>query len=135
VTTQLSEKAKALVQRPVIANVATVDGDGRPQVTPVWIDLEGGELVFNTARGRVKQSNLESDPRVAVSVVDPDDPFNVVVVRGTVVATEDGADAHIDSLAKKYMGLDTYPMRQPGEVRVKYTVKADKVVMQASDDA
>jgi hypothetical protein len=91
--------------------------------------------VFNTARGRVKQSNLESDPRVAVSVVDPDDPFNVVVVRGTVVATEDGADAHIDSLAKKYMGLDTYPMRQPGEVRVKYTVKADKVVMQASDDA
>ena len=134
-TTQLSEKAKALVQRPVIANVATVDADGRPQVTPVWIDLEGDQLVFNTARGRVKQSNLESDPRVAVSVVDPDDPFNVVVVRGTVVATEDGADAHIDSLAKKYMGLDTYPMRQPGEVRVKYTVKADKVVMQASDDA
>lgn len=134
-TPQLSEKAKALVQRPVIANVATVDADGRPQVTPVWIDLEGDELVFNTARGRVKQSNLDSDPRVAVSVVDPDDPFNVVVVRGTVVATEDGADAHIDSLAKKYMGLDTYPMRQPGEVRVKYTVKADKVVMQASDDA
>ncbi|HVC67383.1 MAG TPA: PPOX class F420-dependent oxidoreductase [Acidimicrobiales bacterium] len=134
-TSQLSEKAKALVQRPVIANVATVDADGRPQVTPVWIDLEGDELVFNTARGRVKQSNLDSDPRVAVSVVDPDDPFNVVVVRGTVVATEDGADAHIDSLAKKYMGLDTYPMRQPGEVRVKYTVKADKVVMQASDDA
>jgi PPOX class probable F420-dependent enzyme len=135
VTSQLSEKAKALVQRPVIANVATVDADGRPQVTPVWIDLEGDELVFNTARGRVKQSNLDSDPRVAVSVVDPDDPFNVVVVRGTVVATEDGADAHIDSLAKKYMGLDTYPMRQPGEVRVKYTVKADKVVMQSSDDA
>jgi len=135
VTTQLSEKAKALVQRPVIANVATVDADGRPQVTPVWIDLEGDQLVFNTARGRVKQSNLDSDPRVAVSVVDPDDPFNVVVVRGTVVATEDGADAHIDSLAKKYMGLDTYPMRQPGEVRIKYTVQADKVVMQASDDA
>ncbi len=134
-TSQLSEKAKALVQRPVIANVATVDADGRPQVTPVWIDLEGDELVFNTARGRVKQSNLDSDPRVAVSVVDPDDPFNVVVVRGSVVATEDGADAHIDSLAKKYMGLDTYPMRQPGEVRVKYTVKTDKVVMQASDDA
>jgi PPOX class probable F420-dependent enzyme len=135
VTSQLSEKAKTLVHRPVIANVATVDAEGRPQVTPVWIDLEGDDLVFNTARGRVKQSNLDSDPRVAVSIVDPDDPFNVVVVRGTVVATEDGADAHIDALAKKYMGLDTYPMRQPGEVRVKYTVKADKVVMQASDDA
>ncbi len=133
-TTKLSEKAKTLVRRPVIANVATVDTDGRPQVTPVWIDLDGDDLVFNTARGRVKQANLDANPQVAVSVVDPDDPFNVVVVRGTAVATEDGADAHIDSLAKKYMGLDSYPMRRPGEVRVKYTVKADKVVMQAPDD-
>ena len=133
-TTKLSEKAKTLVRRPVIANVATVDTDGRPQVTPVWIDLDGDDLVFNTARGRVKQANLDANPQVAVSVVDPDDSFNVVVVRGTAVASEDGADAHIDSLAKKYMGLDSYPMRQPGEVRVKYTVKADKVVMQAPDD-
>ncbi len=133
-TTELSEKAKTLVRRPVLANVATVDTEGRPQVTPVWIDLDGDDLVFNTARGRVKQANLESDPRVAVSVVDPDDPFNVVVVRGVVEGTEEGADAHIDSLAKKYMGLDSYPMRTPGEVRVKYTVKADKVVMQSPDD-
>jgi hypothetical protein len=70
---------------------------------------------------------------VAVSVVDPDDPYNVVVVRGTVHPTEDGADAHIDSLAKKYLDLDTYPMRQPGEVRIKYRVVADKVVMQSDD--
>jgi PPOX class probable F420-dependent enzyme len=133
-TTKLSNKAKTLVERPVLANVATVDAEGRPQVTPVWIDLDGDDLVFNTAKGRVKQSNLDTNPHVAVSVTDPDDPFNVVVVRGVVEGTEKGADAHIDSLAKKYMGLDTYPMRQPGEVRVKYTVKADKVVMQSPDD-
>jgi hypothetical protein len=70
-----------------------------------------------------------------VSVVDPDDPYNVVVVRGQVESTEDGADAHIDALAKKYLGLDAYPMRQPGEVRVKFRVKADKVVMQSDDSA
>jgi PPOX class probable F420-dependent enzyme len=134
VTTQLTNKAKALVNRPVLANIATVDAEGRPQLTPVWIDLDGDDLVFNTAKGRAKAANLTKNPQVAVSVVDPDDPFNVVVVRGTVEPTEEGADAHIDSLAKKYMGLDTYPMRRPGEIRIKYVVKADKVVMQSSDE-
>ena len=133
-TTQLTNKAKALVNRPVLANIATVDAEGRPQLTPVWIDLDGDDLVFNTAKGRAKEANLTKNPQVAVSVVDPDDPFNVVVVRGTVEPTEEGADAHIDSLAKKYMGLDTYPMRRPGEIRIKYVVKADKVVMQSSDE-
>lgn len=133
-TTTLSNKARALVERPIIASVATVDSDGRPQVTPVWIDLDGNDLVFNTAKGRAKYANLQKNPYVAISVVDPDDPYNVVVVRGTVEPTEDGADAHIDSLAKKYMGVDTYPMRQPGEVRVKYRVRADNVVMQAEDN-
>jgi PPOX class probable F420-dependent enzyme len=135
VTTRLTNKAKALVNRPVLANIATVDAEGRPQLTPVWIDLDGDDLVFNTAKGRAKEANLTKNPQVAVSVVDPDDPFNVVVVRGTVEPTEEGADAHIDSLAKKYMGLDTYPMRRPGEIRIKYVVKADKVVMQSSDEA
>jgi PPOX class probable F420-dependent enzyme len=130
----LSSKARTLIQRPVLASVATVDSEGRPQVTPVWIDLEGDDLVFNTAKGRAKHANLERNPYVAISVVDPDDHYNVVVVRGPVEATEEGADPHIDSLAQKYLGLDTYPMRQEGEVRVKYTVKADKVVMQAGDE-
>ena len=134
-TTQLSEKAKALVDRPVIANIATVDTAGRPQLTPVWIDRRGDELAFNTAKGRAKDANLVANPHVAVSVVDPDDPYNVVVVRGTVEAVEDGADEHIDRLAKKYLGVDTYPMRQPGEVRVTYLVHADKVVMQSEDEA
>jgi PPOX class probable F420-dependent enzyme len=131
--TTLSNKAKTLVQRPVIANVATVDSDGRPQVTPVWIDLDHGDLAFNTAKGRVKSVNLEQNPHVAVSIVDPDDQYNVVVVRGTVEGTEEGADAHIDALAKKYLNLDTYPMRRPGEVRIKYRVHADHVVMQSED--
>ena len=134
-TTTLSNKARALVERPVIANVATVDSEGRPQLTPVWIDLEGNDLVFNTAKGRAKYANLDKRPFVAVSVVDPDDPYNVVVVRGTVEPAEEGADAHIDSLAKKYLGVETYPMRTPGEVRVKYRVHADNVVMQSGDDA
>jgi PPOX class probable F420-dependent enzyme len=132
-STTLSAKAKALIDRPIIASVATVDAEGRPQLTPVWIDRDGDDLVFNTARGRAKTSNLERNPHVAVSVVDPDDPYNVVVVRGQVSETEDGADAHIDSLAKKYLGVDSYPMRQPGEVRVKFQVQADKVVMQSND--
>ena len=134
-TTTLTKNARALIQRPVIANVATVDADGRPQVTPVWIDLDGDDLLFNTAKGRTKVNNLEKNPHVAVSIVDPDNSYNVVVVRGTAEGTEEGADAHIDSLAKKYLDVDTYPMRQPGEVRVTYRVHADNVVMQPEDDA
>jgi PPOX class probable F420-dependent enzyme len=133
VTTQLSNKAKALIDRPVIANVATVDADGGPQVTPVWINLDGNDLMFNTAKGRAKVTNLTNNRQVAISIVDPEDPYNVVVVRGSVEPTEEGADAHIDALAKKYLGVDSYPMRKDGEVRVTYRVRADKVVMQPND--
>ena len=132
-TTQLSKKARALIQRPVIANVATVDAEGAPQVTPVWIDLDGDDLVFNTAKGRVKAVNLSKNGKVAISIVDPHDPYNVVVVRGSVEPTEEGADAHIDFLAKKYLGVDSYPNRRPDEVRVKYRVHTDNVVMQSGD--
>ncbi|MBV8462167.1 MAG: PPOX class F420-dependent oxidoreductase [Acidimicrobiales bacterium] len=128
---KLSAKAKALVDRPVLANVATIDAAGRPQLTPVWIDHDGDELLFNTARGRAKDRNLTRDPHVAVSVVDPDDPYNVLVVRGTAEPNEDGADATIDALAKKYLGVDTYPLRRPGEVRVNYRVRPDAIVMQS----
>jgi PPOX class probable F420-dependent enzyme len=133
VTTSLTNKARLLIQRPVLANVATVDSHGSPQLTPVWIDLDGDNLVFNTAKGRAKDRNLRENPHVAVSVVDPEDQYNVVVVRGSVESTEEGADASIDSLAKKYLGVDKYPMRQPGEVRVIYRVIADHVVMQPAD--
>jgi PPOX class probable F420-dependent enzyme len=132
-TTTLTKAARRLIERPVIANVATVDHLGAPQLTPVWIDIDGDDLVFNTAKGRAKQANLDRQPSVAVSVVDPDDPYNVVIVRGTVEETEEGADAHIDKLAKKYLGVDEYPMRRPGEVRIIYRVKANHVVMQPAD--
>jgi PPOX class probable F420-dependent enzyme len=128
----LSDKARTLQARPVIASVTTLRPDGGPQVTPVWIDLEGDDIVFNTAEGRVKAQHLHREPRVAVSVIDPDDPYNVVAVRGTVTdMTTDGADAHIDALAKKYLGVDSYPMRKEGEVRVKVRVRTDHIAMQS----
>jgi PPOX class probable F420-dependent enzyme len=127
----LSEKARALIARPVLASLATLNPDGSPQITPLWVDLEGDDVVFNTAQGRKKARNLERDARVAVTVIDPDDAYNVVALQGTVTdVTSDGADAHIDALAKKYLGVDTYPMRREGEVRVRVTVRTDRIAMQ-----
>jgi PPOX class probable F420-dependent enzyme len=114
--------------------LATLLPDGSPQLTPLWIDVDGDDLLINTAKGRAKARNIERDKRVAVSVVDPNDPYNTVVVRGSVVdITTEGADAHIDSLAKKYLGVDKYPMRQPGEVRIKARIRTDKITMQSQD--
>jgi PPOX class probable F420-dependent enzyme len=127
----LSEKARALITRPVLASLATLNPDGSPQITPLWVDLDGDDVVFNTARGRKKARNLELDSRVAVTVIDPDDQYNVVAFQGTVSGvTTDGADAHIDSLSKKYLGVDTYPMRREGEVRIRVTVRTDRIAMQ-----
>jgi PPOX class probable F420-dependent enzyme len=127
-----SDKARQLVARPVLASLTTLNADGSPQITPLWVEMDGDDLLFNTAEGRIKARNLHRDPRVAVSVIDPDDPYNVVAVQGKVVdITTDGADAHIDSLAKKYLGVDTYPMRREGEVRIKVRVHPDRVAMGA----
>ncbi len=128
----LSEKAKALLARPVIATLATVAPDGSPQVTPVWIESDGDDLVINTAQGRVKERNLGRDPRVAVTVIDPDDPYNVVVAVGQVTSMEtEGADAHIDKLAKKYLGVDEYPLRREGEVRTIVRIRPERIPMQS----
>ena len=127
----LSEKARVLISRPVLASLATLNPDGSPQITPLWVDLDGDDVVFNTAQGRKKARNLERDARVAVTVIDPDDQYNVVAFQGTVTdVTTDGADAHIDSLAKKYLGVDSYPMRREGEVRIRVTVRTDHIAMQ-----
>ena len=128
----LSEKARALLARPVLASLATISADGSPQITPLWIDVDGDDLLVNTAEGRRKARNMHHNPHVAVSVVDPDDPYNVVAVRGTVIdMTHEGADADIDRLAKKYMGVDEYPMRTEGEVRVTVRIRTDRISMQA----
>jgi PPOX class probable F420-dependent enzyme len=127
----LSAKARALIARPVLASLATLNPDGSPQITPLWVDLDGDDVVFNTAQGRKKARNLERDSRVAVTVIDPDDQYNVVAFQGTVSdVTTEGADAHIDAMAKKYLGVDTYPMRREGEVRVRVTVRTDRIAMQ-----
>jgi PPOX class probable F420-dependent enzyme len=108
-----------LTSKISFANVATVLKDGSPQVTPVWFDYTGGKIRINTARGRVKARTLKAGTRVAMSILDPDNPYRYIQVRGRVASvTESGANAHIDSLAKKYLGKDKYPFAQPGEVRM-----------------
>jgi PPOX class probable F420-dependent enzyme len=113
-----------LEQKKAFANLATVMADGSPQVTPVWFDFTGGLIRVNTAKGRVKSRTLKLGAPVALAIMDPDNPYRYVQIRGRVRrATEQGADAHIDSLAKKYLGNDSYPFRQPGEVRVMYEIE------------
>lgn len=129
----LTDQAKSLLSQPVLGTLATVSGQGWPQQTPLWVDLDGDDILVNTAEGRAKAVNVRRDPRVSLCVIDPADPYNVVVVRGSVVeVTTEGADAHIDALAKKYLGLDEYPMRRPGEVRIKVRIRPERVVMQPS---
>jgi PPOX class probable F420-dependent enzyme len=115
----------ALINEPHLGFVASVMPDGSPQLTPVWVDTDGVNLRFNTARGRVKTNNLERDPRIAVIVVDENDAYRWIGIRGTADLTDDGADEHIDALAKKYMGVDSYPFRNPAEQRVTVTVHAE----------
>jgi PPOX class probable F420-dependent enzyme len=113
-----------LQQKKAFANLATIMPDGSPQVTPVWIDYERGMIRMNTAKGRVKSRNLKPGAPVALAILDPDNPYRYVQIRGRVANVhEAGADAHIDSLAKKYLGKDKYPFRQPGEVRVMYEIE------------
>lgn len=117
-----------LTTKKAFANLATLNADGTPQVTPVWFDWDGSRLRINTAKGRLKDKNLRRTPAVALSIMDPDNPYRYVQVRGRVAAvTESGADAHIDALSKKYLGQDCYPYRKPGEVRVIFTIAPARV--------
>jgi PPOX class probable F420-dependent enzyme len=123
----IPEKYADLFQKKALANLATVMPDGSPQVTPVWVDYDGKNVLFNTAEGRQKDKNLQRDPRVAMAIVDPDNPYRYLQIRGKVVeATKKDADKHIDKLAKKYLGVDKYPYAQPGEVRVLYKIAPEK---------
>jgi PPOX class probable F420-dependent enzyme len=126
--TAIPQSYRDLFDKKAFAHLATVGADGRPQVTPVWIDYDGSHVRFNTARGRVKIRNLERNPKVALSIQDPENPYRYVQVRGRVAEmTEKGADEHIDALARKYLGQDRYPYRQAGEVRVMVKVAPDKI--------
>jgi PPOX class probable F420-dependent enzyme len=113
-----------MTEKKALANVATVMSDGSPQVTPVWFDYTDGKVRVNTAKGRVKARTMTQGAKVAMAIVDPDNPYRYIQVRGIVSkVTEEGADAHIDSLAKKYLGKDKYPFAQPGEVRLLFEIE------------
>ncbi|HZR65281.1 MAG TPA: PPOX class F420-dependent oxidoreductase [Terriglobales bacterium] len=123
----IPDKYRDLFTKRAFASLGTIMTDGSPQVTPVWVDLEGDQVIVNTAKGRQKDKNMRRDPRVALAIIDPDNPYRYLEIRGRIAEiTEDGADAHIDKMAKKYLGADKYPYRQPGEVRVMFKIKPER---------
>jgi PPOX class probable F420-dependent enzyme len=123
--TAIPDKFLDLVtKKKAFAHLATLMPDGTPQVTPVWVDYANGVIRVNTAKGRTKARNMKTGASVAVAIQDPDNPYRYLQVRGRVKhMTEQGADAHIDALAKKYLGQDKYPYRRPGEVRQIYEIE------------
>ena len=121
----IPEKYLDLIQlKKAIANLASVMPDGTPQVTPVWFDYTNGKIRVNSAKGRTKTRNMTEGAPVALAIVDPDNAYSYIQIRGRVAhVTETGAAAHIDSLAKKYLDKDKYPFAQPGEVRVMFEIE------------
>ena len=117
-TASLSDDVVTLLRKPLMAHVATVMPDGTPQTTPVWVDTDGTDVLFNTAKGRVKHRNLLQNPAIALSFVDDENPYRMIEIRGHAEMTEEGADDHINAMTKKYINQDVYPFRQPGEERI-----------------
>jgi PPOX class probable F420-dependent enzyme len=125
---QLKQQQKQFLdENPFVGVVTTLREDGSPHSTIVWVDLEDGKPSFNTASGRAKPRHLEHDPRASLLVIDPNDTYKWVAVSGHTQMTEDGADAQIDKLAKKYTGKDEYPWRKPTEQRLKVVIEPEKV--------
>ena len=126
--TIIPEAYQDLLQKKAFAHLATVMADGSPQVTPVWVDFDGTYVRVNSAKGRVKDKNMRRTPRVALAIQDPDNPYRYLAIRGRVEeVTEVGADAHIDSLSKKYLEKDKYPHQRESEVRVIYKIRPERV--------
>lgn len=124
----IPDNFRDLFQKKAFCQLATVMKDGTPQVTPVWCDFDGTYVRVNSAKGRIKDKNMRRNPKVAISVQDPENPYRYLGIRGEVVeVTEKGADDHINALAKKYLDKDVYPYRQPGEVRVIYKIRPERV--------
>lgn len=128
-TTTIPDKfLPVLTQKKTLAHLATVMPDGSPQVTPVWFFYKDGKFVVNTARGRVKDRNMTKNAQVALSIVDPDNDYAHIAIRGKIVRmSEEGADANIDALAMKYLGKEKYPFRRPDEVRVVYEIEPTSI--------
>lgn len=127
-TGTLSPEARDFLATRAYVHLATLMADGSPQVSPVWVETDGDLIVVNSAAGRVKDKNIRRDARVALSATHPDDPFKALMIRGRVVkVTEEGAEAGIDRLARKYIGGERYEWRRPGEVRVAYYIQPETV--------
>jgi PPOX class probable F420-dependent enzyme len=131
---EMSEGVRKLFEEANFGHLATLMPDGSPQVTPMWVDFDGEYILVNTAEGRQKPRNIRRDPRVAISILRHDSPFSFATVRGRVVeVTREGAEEHIDRLAKKYMGQDRYPFRQPGEQRIIFKIAPEHVASMMVD--
>jgi PPOX class probable F420-dependent enzyme len=111
------------------AFVSTLMSNGYPHTTPTWVDIEDGNILINTAIGRIKHKNVSKDPRLSLAVVDHNNPYDMVAVRGKVIEQikGDAAEKHIDKLSKKYLGKDEYPNRRAEEQRVILKVKPEKI--------
>jgi PPOX class probable F420-dependent enzyme len=115
-----------LLERPALAHVATIGPDGEPQNNPVWFDWDGEHIRFSQTTGRQKYRNVQQEPRVALSIVDPDNPYRYLEIRGTVERIDPDPDkAFIDKMAKKYLGADKYPWNQPGDERVVVVIRPE----------
>jgi PPOX class probable F420-dependent enzyme len=124
--TAIPERFLDLFNKKAFASLATLMPDGTPQVTPVWCDYDGKHVIINSAKGRQKDRNLRREPHVSLAIIDPENPYRYVELRGHVSEiTEQGAADHIDRMARKYLGVDKYPYAQPGEVRVLYKIEID----------
>jgi PPOX class probable F420-dependent enzyme len=133
---ELTEAQKAVIDGKNFAHVATYFPNGTVQVTPVWVDRDGDSVRINSAEGRAKVVNLREDPRITVEINNHENPYEYVEVRGRAVElTHEGADDHIDALAKKYLNADSYPFRQDGEQRVTIVIDAEKVLGNATGSA
>jgi len=127
-TNQITEPVAKLLEGKNLAFVATLMKDGWPQITPTWVDIEGDRILVNTAEGRLKQKNISRDGRIAISIADQNNPYHMVTVRGRVVEqTNEGADEHVDKLAKKYLGVEKYPLRSPNEKRIIIKIKPERI--------
>lgn len=132
---KLSDKQRTFIaENPYVATVTTLRQDGSPHTTVVWVDTENGTVTFNTAVGRAKERHLRDDPRVSLTVVDPQNAYQWVSVSGRAELTKDGADDQIDKLAKKYLGKDRYPWRSADEQRISVKITPDKVDSSGFDD-
>jgi PPOX class probable F420-dependent enzyme len=125
---KLEGRVRELLEAPNFVAVATLDTDGTPDVKVVWADVDHDHVVLNSAEGRKWPKNLRRDPRVTVTVVNHENPYEYAVIRGRLAGdTHDGADENIDKLAKKYLDKDEYPFRQPGEQRVMFRIEPERV--------